>query len=360
MYEALRSIKNKGFKSIKDCHVQLHDINVLIGSNGAGKSNFISIFTLLDSVLKKDLQIYSARVGSSSLLYRGRKETKSIEMDFDFGHNSYGFKLVPTDDGRLIFSNEYYEYNGTHSYIESSRGSLESHWDEGVRNGMDRYVRPILSGHEWRVYHFHDTSKDARVKQEHNVQNNTGLMCDAGNLAAFLYLLKNQYDKQYRLILDNIRLVAPFISDLVLEPYGESDDLISLRWRQTGCDEIFNASQLSDGTLRFICLATLLFQPDRFLPSTIVIDEPELGLHPYAITVLSDMIKEVSRKVQIIISTQSSELLDEFDTEDILVVETESDGTKFKRLDPDQLKVWIEDDYCMGDLWKKNIIGGRP
>lgn len=184
-------------------------------------------------------------------------------------------------------------------------------------------------------------------------------MNDAGNLAAFLYRLRQHYAKNYEEIVRTIQLIAPYFDNFVLEPQEGNEEQIVLKWQQKGCDDIFNASQLSDGTLRFICLATLLLQPHELQPATIIVDEPELGLHPYAITIFADMVRQLSDEKQIIISTQSVELLNEFDVEDIIVVDRGENGSEFKRLDEDALALWLEADYTLGDLWKKNILGGR-
>ena len=182
-------------------------------------------------------------------------------------------------------------------------------------------------------------------------------MYDAANLAAFLFRLKSNYKKNYDEIVRTIQLIAPYFSDFVLEPQEGNEEQIVLKWQQKGCDDIFNASQLSDGTLRFICLATLLLQPHELQPATIVVDEPELGLHPYAITIFSEMVKQLSDEKQIIISTQSVELLNEFDVEDVIVVDRGENGSEFKRLDEEELDAWLEEDYALGDLWKKNVLG---
>lgn len=232
-------------------------------------------------------------------------------------------------------------------------------WDIGVNNGIDEYVIPILKKQNWRVYHFHDTGKSAKVKQEHNISNNRVLLFDAANLAAFLYRLKNNYQKNYYEIVQTIQLIAPYFADFVLEPQEGNEEHIVLKWQQKGCEDVFNASQLSDGTLRFICLATLLLQPHKLQPATIIIDEPELGLHPYAITIFAELVKQISDEKQIIISTQSVELLNEFDVEDVIVVDRSENGSEFKRLNEEELEVWLEEDYALGDLWKKNILGGR-
>lgn len=353
----LSKVAIKGYKSIKECNLTLKRINVLIGSNGAGKSNFISAFTLLQSILKKELQLYTQQCGVNSLFYNGRSTTDQIYFEVFFENNSYGFYLMPTDDNRIIFKKEFYGWGDIESKVASAHE--ESQWEKGVPNGIDKYVRPILQKKMWRVYHFHDTSRTAKVKQEHNISNNQSLLFDASNLAAFLYRLKHNYEKSYNEIVETIRLITPYFGDFMLEPKESNDELIVLRWHQKGCEDVFNASQLSDGTLRFICLTTLLLQPSELQPATIIVDEPELGLHPYAITMFAEMVKQVSSKKQIIISTQSVELLNEFDVEDVVVVNKDNDGSsKFSRLNEDELKDWL-DDYSLGDLWQKNILGGR-
>ena len=194
----------RGFKSIKNCDISFGKINVLIGSNGAGKSNFISAFSFLQSILSKNLQVSVGQSGLSSLLYNGRKVTEEIDFEVFFGQNSYGFVLVPTDDNRLIFQKEYFGYHGGWDNESNiGRGHSESQWENGAHNGIDDYVVPTLRKQNWRVYHFHDTGKGARVKQEHNISNNKMLLYDAANLAAFLYRLKNFFKQNYDEIVDN-------------------------------------------------------------------------------------------------------------------------------------------------------------
>jgi len=356
----LSRINIKGFKSIKDCDLELKMINVLIGSNGSGKSNFISAFSLLQNVLASNLAVYVGQSGVNALLFKGRKNTDEIAIEVLFGNNSYGFNLVPTDDNRLIFKKEYFSYYGAFvNESNVSRGHIESLWKQGTHNRIDEFVMPILAKQNWRVYHFHDTSKNANVKQEHNVSNNKVLLFDAANLAAFLYRLRENFEFSYNEIVSTIKLIAPYFDDFELETNEGNPEKIVLRWKQIGCDDIFNASQFSDGTLRFICLVTLLLQPQDLQPESIIIDEPELGLHPYAITIFAEIIKQISANKQIIISTQSVELLNEFDVDDVIVVNRDNDGSTFKRLDEDCLKDWLEKDYTLGELWNKNIFGGR-
>jgi len=310
--------------------------------------------------LARNLQVSVAQSGVNSLFFKGIKETEEISFEVFFGQNSYGFNLIPTDDNRIIFKKEYFGYYGAWANETNvGRGHSEAMWQTGTNNKIAVYVIPILANQNWRVYHFHDTGKTAKVKQEHNISNSKVLFFDAANLAAFLYRLKQNFHKNYIEIIQTIQLIAPFFDDFDLEPQEGNEEQIILKWRQKGCEDIFNASQLSDGTLRFICLTTLLLQPHELQPATIIIDEPELGLHPYAITIFAEMVKQLSDEKQIIISTQSVELLNEFDVNDIVVVNREDSGSTFNRLDEEELKDWLENDYALGDLWKKNILGGR-
>ena len=293
------------------------------------------------------------------MLFFGSKETEHLEIEFFFGSNGYSFQLTPTQNEQLSFSGEwfYWETSGKH-FI--GHGHLESKWDEGTLTGIDNFVQPIFEKQKWRVYHFHDTSVTAKLKKAGSLNDNIELAVDAKNLAAYLYRLKETNTEYYQRIVKTIQLVAPFFDDFLLIPDRLVPDKIMLEWKDINSDMVFIPSQLSDGTLRFICLATLLLQPETLSPETIIIDEPELGLHPYAIKILSALIKSASQKKQIIVSTQSVELLNEFDMEDIIVVDHIGNTTSFRHLSQDEFELWLDEDYSLGELWKKNLLGGRP
>jgi predicted ATPase len=209
----------------------------------------------------------------------------------------------------------------------------------------------------WQVFHFHDTSAQAGAKQKQPLGDNEALRSDASNLAPLLYRLREVHPDHYGQIVDSIRLVAPFFEDFQLRPDPLNPERIQLEWRQVGSDSYFNGHSFSDGTLRFICLSTLLLQPEP--PSVIIIDEPELGLHPFAITQLADMFRTRSTTNQIIVSTQSVTLLNQLDPEDIVITEQHDGETSFERPDVDEIQTWLSD-YAIGDLWEKNVLGGRP
>jgi predicted ATPase len=209
----------------------------------------------------------------------------------------------------------------------------------------------------WVVYHFHDTSLEAFVRRQGPIHHNEVLHPDAGNLAAFLYRIRETNPKEYAQIRDVVRLAAPFFHDFKLRPVPAIPNLIELEWLQNDSDYPFRANQLSDGTLRFICLATALLQPER--PPTMLFDEPELGLHPYALTLLGTLFKQAARSKQVIISTQSAPLLNEFEPEDVIVVERHRGESTFRRLDSKDFSEWLQE-YSLGELWQKNVLGGRP
>ena len=192
-----------------------------------------------------------------------------------------------------------------------------------------------------------------------SLQDNIFLRPDASNLAAYLYRLVQEHPDVYNQIRKTVQLAIPFFDDFVLRPQSlpSEEQQIRLLWQQQNSDYALWPSQLSDGSIRFICLTTALLQPDP--PSTIIIDEPELGLHPYAITLLGSLMRSASTRMQIIVSTQSVPLLNEFSIDDLIVVEREEGVSIFKRLDESDFQMWLED-YSVGELWEKNVLGGRP
>lgn len=328
----LDRIRIAGFKSIRDQTVDLRPLNVLIGANGSGKSNFIGVFRLLHEILSDRLQLFVARSGGANrLLHFGRKVSEQLSLDLVFGTVSCHCVLVPTSTDSL------------------TPATLDwSDWG-------DPAVSEVLQS--WHVYHFQDTSEAAKVKQTADLHDNAYLRPDAGNLAAFLYRLQETRPDVYQNIADVIRMVAPFFGSFVLQPDRLNPDKIRLEWQELGSDAYFDAHSLSDGTLRFICLATLLLQPQ--LPSLLLLDEPELGLHPYAITILADLLRSAATRAQVVVSTQSVTLVNQLSPEDVLVVDRVDSASVFHRLTEDEIATWL-DDYALGELWEKNVLGGRP
>ncbi|MFZ6844955.1 AAA family ATPase [Undibacterium sp. RuTC16W] len=348
----------RGYKSIAECDIALGKLNVLIGANGAGKSNFIGFFRLINRILDQQLQATVGTAGGpDALLHFGRKQTEELCAELYFGNNGYKFKLKPTQDNRMIFSHEALWWN-VHGDWRPRSGHFETYVEE-QKNETKIYNFVVPAMRSWRLYHFHDTSNSALVKQVHGINDNEYLRDDARNLAAFLYRLKTHHEANYKRIVKSIQLVAPYFGDFHLRPTVDNKEKIQLEWTEAGQDVPFTASALSDGTLRFICLATVLLQPEEFMPAAILIDEPELGLHPFAIAVLGGLMKSAADKHQLIISTQSVELVNEFDADDLIVVNKHDGASTFERPNGAALDEWLAE-YSLGDLWKKNLLGGRP
>lgn len=366
----VNQIEIAGFKSIREAKLDLKPLNVFIGPNGAGKSNFIGVFKLLHRIVEQKLGVYvGEQGGANSLLHFGRKRTQKISLRLHFadGRNSYGCVLKPNAEDNLFFQDEWCAYSGTFTRsgykasdytIKLATGGRETKLlqeAETHKGGIAAHVRDDFRS--WRLYHFHDTSASAGVKQTGDLSDNRYLRDDASNLAAFLYQLQQTEKANYNNIVGAVRRVAPFFENFVLAPSKLNPEKIRLEWKEMGSDEYFNASALSDGTLRFTCLATLLLQPS--LPSAVLIDEPELGLHPAAITLLAELLRSTSKRSQVIVSTQSVTLVNQLAPDEVVVVEHHDNTSSFQRLDEEQLKDWIGD-YGLGELWEKNLVGGRP
>lgn len=377
MASSLDKMTIRGFKSIKSLeNFELKNLNVLIGANGAGKSNFIDFFRLLRAMMglslpefkKTNLQTFIVGGGGiDDFLFNGPKETEDISAELHFGMNGYKFSLAPAgSSGDVMFADEqdYFERGGWWDMGSghTSPKLLERKDERGARgaeHGVGYHV--FQSINSWRIYHFHDTRKTAEMRRGEIVQDNKILRFDASNIAPFLLRLKGRYPAEYKEILDAVRLVAPFFDDFLLDirefgKFGEKEK-VNLSWQQKGSDYPMQPYHLSDGTIRFICLATALLQPHP--PSTIIIDEPELGLHPTAINILAELIQDAAKRTQLIVATQSPPFIDNFNVEDVVVVNREDGASTFERLAEEDLRVWLEE-YSVGELWKKNVISGGP
>jgi predicted ATPase len=366
MAASLDEINIQGYKSIRELkNLKLGPLTVLVGANGAGKSNFVDFFHLLRAMSEERLQAFvTDGGGADGYAFKNNEETPEIKAHLVFGQNEYRFSLKPTLNGKMAILSEGVLYRGGGSWSDYNgprEESLIKQWEKQLshfHNGYakEHYIYAAVS--KWVVYHVHNTSTTAPMRRERPYADNRELASDVGNLAAFLARMRSDHSVEYRNLLSIIRSIAPFFDDFILEPFMKGDnELVKLDWRQKGNRSPMQPWQLSDGTLRFIALAAALRQPR--MPSTILIDEPELGLHPAALSALTELIKEAADETQIIISTQSPALLDDFKPEVVLVAANSQGETKFDRLDAEGIKLWL-DDYRLGDLVRKNVIDAGP
>ena len=376
--EKLTHLTVSGFRSLRSIDTPLSDLSVLIGANGSGKSNVVALFNMLSFMLSGSLQLYIGRKGGgSSILHYGPKVTPVLSLDLTFedesGQSRYGFSMAFASPDRLIFTDErvaFAKHGNPTAYTEGLGAAQEETRliekatlpDHSVPRQVARVFLKRLK--ELQVYHFHDTSETAFIRTSQDLDRNRSLISTGGNLASFLYMLRQSFPAHFERILSTVRLVVPYLHDLVLEPDRLNAGRIQLRWRDRHPQYEFGPHQLSDGSLRAIALITALMQPDELMPSVIVIDEPELGLHPSAVATIAQLIKAASAKRQVIVATQSPKLVSAFDPEDVVVIERQEDEkglgySTLQRLSKEHLGTWL-DQYDLGQLYDMNVTGGGP
>ena len=369
----LERLSVRGFKSIRALdEFELRGANVLIGANGAGKSNFLDVFRMLSQLAQGRFQVLTKQEGGpDALLFGGRRKTPILEVElfFDSVQCRYRFLAEAAGDG-MVFGREHVcpgvpqwadvAAPGTLPTIEGgttwSGGHVEAHLANLGVGSFAAYALPAIK--DWCVYHFHDTSNTAGMRCPQAVRDNMRLKADGSNLGPFLRFLRERHPLRHRDIVETVRLAAPFFGDFVYRT--EVGERIELEWYHRDDQATpLGPLQLSDGTLRFICLATLLLQPPELQPNPIIIDEPELGLHPLTLTLLAEMVRSATEARQVIVSTQSADLVGEFEPEDVVVVNRRNGESLFERLDSGLLQDWLKE-YSVGQLWKAEVVGGGP
>lgn len=356
----LETLTIRNFKSIRDQTLKLGALNVFIGGNGSGKSNLIEVFRFLRAIIDEKLAEYTAiKGGADSLLYFGRRQSPGMTIGVVFADgetsDSYRVDLLGTSDEKLFIGTETASGNDQESSFKWKQPIEAASWESRLKSLADERIKRDMES--YRVYHFHDTSDVAAMKGSSDIDDNRFLRPQAENLAAFLYWVQEMHPKHMANIQDAVRQIAPFFDEFVLAPSRLNPSKIRLEWKEKGSDMYFNASSLSDGTLRFICLATLLLQPD--LPPLILLDEPELGLHPAAVTLLASLLSSASTRTQILVATQSVTLVNQFEPEQVWAVDREDRQSVFRHLSRADMSGWL-DDYALGELWEKNVLGARP
>jgi len=367
----LQSFNLQGFRSIKKLeNFTVGPITVLVGANGSGKSNLIGFFRMMNAMMLGGLQTFLQDAGGgSNFLYFGPKQTRFLEAELNFrsdaGLNTYRCELTFASVDRLIFSQEEVRFQRNDAKypkqipIENNEPSESelSRFLDPVRK-EERFIKRFLD--KTRVFHFHDTSMTSGMRRHCDPANSRYLFAEGGNLAAVLLRLQTEFPANYRRVIAGVNTIFPELKDFVLEPTGRNGSGLLLRWQPTSKPtEVFGPAHLSDGTLRMIALVTLFNLPDEMATWMIILDEPELGLHPAAEAYLASLIRSASTRTQVLLSTQSATLVDHFKPSEVVVAEMHEGASTFKRLEDDALKDWLKR-YTLGEAWRKNVFGGRP
>ena len=369
-------VRIKGFRSLADIEITgLPDVTVMIGANGSGKSNFIHFFEMLSWMTRsQQLGEFVGRYGGADdQLFGGNRQTPRMEATVSLttkaGLNEYHFALAHAQPDRFIFTEEACRYSSNNLHTQagwqyiSASGYGEARIVEAAQSGKDLGVNPDTASYIVKLlkncatYQFHDTSDESNFKKRWDVGDNTRLRSHGGNLASILYRLEQEDLTRFKLICHYIGRILPVFDRFVIE---ESYGKVSLRWKAKWTDKTFGAHLTSDGSLRFFALVTLLNLPPEMLPDVILLDEPELGLHPTAIELVAHMVKALAQEKQVIVATQSPLLVDAFGLDEIIVLDLKDGKSELRKLNPDEFRIWIEEDFTPGQLWEKNLFGGRP
>ena len=374
----LESVRIQGFRSLADVELSgLGATSVLIGSNGSGKSNFIRFFEMLSWMLRSSRlgEFVERHGGADDQLYGGNGTTPRMEaalaLSTGMGRNEYRFSLAHVHPDRFMFADEAFRFiprNRPEQQTKPTWTPLGSGHREAAivkvaqsppSTGANRVTARVIVRllRNCAVHQFHDTSDTSNFKKRWDVEDNNRLRTHGGNLAAVLHRLEHEDNRRFESICRHIRRVLPVFDRFQIdESYGR----VMLRWKARGTDKTFGAHLTSDGSLRFFALVTLLNLPREMLPDVLLLDEPELGLHPTAVALIGNMIKALVGDLQIIVATQSPLLVDVFDLDEIVVLDLHNGSTTFRRLDPDAYRDWLDDSFTPGELWQKNLLGGRP
>lgn len=372
----LKGVRLGGFKSFAPgtaggggSEVEIGDVTVLLGANGAGKSNIVSFFRMLGYLANGELQRYVGEAGTAeTLLHYGAGQTPQIDAELVFEGEGdvlvYEFTLAPAQPDTLVFAAEAVRWRrpGETAPHELSLGTghRESLLERAAQQGQEPCAALLSLLRGCRVYQFHDTSDSAKIRKSGYIEDAAYLRSNGGNLAAYLHALQQAEPAYHGRIVRTIQQAFPQFGGFELSPSARNERYILLNWRQAqGPEYLMGPHQLSDGTLRFMALATLLLQPEDRLPSVIVLDEPELGLHPAAIAVLADMIRGVTPRSQVIVATQSPTLVNHFSLAEIRPIEFRDGRSVILDLQAEEYVSWLED-YTTGELWQKDVFGGGP
>ena len=371
----IESIRVRGFRSLADVELSgLGPATVLIGPNGSGKSNILRFLDMLHYMMRhrRLAQFVERQGGASDQLFSGSDATDQVEAEITLHAENerydYRFTLEYAHPGHLYFEEEAFRRRSNEYHAETNWQDLGSehreanlvlaaqsddfpHLDKAAAAAIARVLRRCV------VFQFHNTDDRSPIRRNADMSNHTRLNIRGSNLAAVLYRMEQQDRSRYERICRYIGRILPGFDHFDITEKGDGE--VALAWQSDWSDYSFGAHLTSDGSLRAFALVTLLNQPTETLPDVVLLDEPELGLHPSAVTLVGGMIRSLSARRQVIVATQSPLLVDSFGLDQTRVLELQHGRTIVRKCDPAEYEQWLED-YSTGELWEKNLLGGRP
>ena len=349
----LTRVKISGWKSFREVEIEFGQLNVLIGSNGSGKSNLLSFFDMFRAATERRLKPYWMTHGlAKELMHYGPKHTPKLRFDIQFESVMYSLWLINTTDGLAGTEHESFSSPADFPAVKEIKNDRREVFESRYVWDLELFDRP-------RVYQFHDTSIHSRIRGFADLHQTQYLHEDGGNLAAMLYQMQRDEPAHFKEVERQVQSGIPGFSHFVLERAPTGREEVRLEWIGVESDYPMTPNQLSDGSLRWIALCTLLMQPAAWRPGVILIDEPELGLHPALLERLAGLIHYTSVKTQIIIATQSPFLLNFFEPEQIITIDHDGRESRVQRHTKEGLRDWLEE-YSMGELWEKHLLDWQP
>ena len=383
----INRIKISGFRRLRSLDLPMRPFVVLIGANGVGKSSLLDACTTLSASASGNLNGTLSKFGGiANLLTRGKSEELSFTVEIEVPDHEpleYDLSLVPKGNGyaisREILSQKRDGYSelGPFKHIDASEGDIRYYEkDNNGRKGLctpDWELNPLETALAQvpkmyrqpeglrRIlatatqYHVLDVGPRAPVKMPQQMKPAILPGPDGEDLVPYLYYLRETDRSRFDLITDSLRVAFPDFEEISFPPVAAG--MLAMTWKDRNFSKPMYMNELSEGTLRFLWLVSLLQSPN--LSTVTMIDEPEVSLHPELLSLLADLMREASTRTQLIVATHSDRFIRFLKPEEVIVMDIDEEGcssaTWADQLDLDH---WLNE-YTLDEVWQMGRMGGR-
>jgi predicted ATPase len=384
------SIQVQGFRRLRDFHLRLEPLNVMIGANGSGKTSLLEVFSLLAASASGGLKETIHNLGGVNLnLTASEYSDTSAAEEMRFGLEKsvpgnaplkYSVSLRQAGANYQIPNESFTQHQdvtkpGPHKHFDAGYGDVR-YYDPAARklvipawehdpqeSALSQVPKMYQAPEDFRKtlassthYHGLDVGSRAPVRLPQPMREAKLPGRDGEDLVSCLYWMREAGPDRFETIQDTIRAAFPGFERLNFPPVAAGT--LALTWKEKGMKHPFFMHQLSEGTLRFLWLVTLLYSPG--LTGVTMIDEPEVSLHPELLSILADCLREASQRTQLIIATHADRLVRFLSPGDVVVMDVQEDGTtRATRAIDLNLDAWL-DDYTLDQVWQHGTLGGRP